>query len=123
MNSVWYDQSLKVIDTCTEGTIENVVSDVGIELSKKHSCLLEQLSIAYRKHQSRQVQCGTFYFSFKCLVLFIFPPPRIVHLMVVTPLRKLDCNTVISWAPVRRLVTNSLQNIIFRQNMHMSYLQ
>lgn len=48
MNFVWYDQSLEVIGTCTEETIEDVVSDVRIELSKKHSCLLEQLSIAHQ---------------------------------------------------------------------------
>lgn len=42
------------------------------------------------------------------------PLPWIMHLMAVTSFGKLDCNTVISWAAVRRLIPKSLQKTILR---------
>lgn len=90
----------------TEKTIEDVVSDIG-ELKKtflplgapEHSPSITSQSPGLMWHLLVFLQIfSTIYLS----------SPWIAHLMAVTSLGKLDCNTVTSWVPIRRLLTNVL---------------
>lgn len=102
-------------NTCTEETAEDAVPDRGWELKKKK--LSSPFGATENSTSITSESPGPVWHLLFFIQMFspiYLPFPQILHLIALTLFRKLDCNTVILWVPVRRLIPKSLQKTIFR---------